>query len=301
MFLYDIIIFVFGLSVGSFLNVVIFRLENGWSIVNDRSKCMHCKHILAWNDLVPVASFLFLGGTCRYCKKNISRQYPIVEISTALIFILISNSIVHISNEVPVIDYQLLSSLFYYFIIASSLIVIFVYDLRHYIIPDEVILIAVVVSLVYNISIDSTLRYMILSGFKSVHDFQGGGDLFTGFSNMTEFLLANSVFLNYLFAALVSFVFFFSIVFFTRGKGMGGGDVKLGFLMGLVIGWPNITLAILLSFIIGSVFGIALVISKKKDMKSMIPFGPFLVIGTFLMLFWGEKIMRWYFGLFMLS
>lgn len=296
MFVYYVIMFLLGLSVGSFLNVVIFRLENGWNIVNDRSKCLHCRHVLNSIDLVPVLSFIALRGKCRYCGKKISLQYPIVEIITGIFFVIMFHYELTIINEFSIFNFQFILSLVYYLIIASGLIVIFVYDLKHYIIPDEVLAVSVVSAIAYYIFTDNTLQFMIMSGFGSVYQFESGGDFWLGFSNMTEFLLLNSIFLNRLFAASASFTFFFLIVFFTKGRGMGGGDVKFGFLMGLIIGWPNITLAILLSFIIGSVIGVALVFTGKKGMKSMIPFGPFLVIGTLLMFFWGEKIMRWYFG-----
>lgn len=299
MFIYYIFIFLIGLAVGSFLNVVIFRLENGWNIVNDRSKCLHCKHVLGSRDLVPVLSFIALRGKCRYCGKKISWQYPIVEIATGLMFIMILNYALRINgltDSVMISDLRFLSSLFYYLLIASSLIVIFVYDLKHYIIPDEVILVAVAASLAYFALADRTLQFIFMSGLASVYQFDSGGDFWFGFSNMIDFFLSNSIFLNRLFAASASFSFFFLIVFFTNGKGMGGGDVKFGFLMGLIVGWPMITFAILISFILGSIIGVALVLLSKKNMKSMIPFGPFLVIGTILMLFWGDGIMRWYFG-----
>lgn len=313
MFIYPFI-FIIGLAVGSFLNVVIFRLENGWNIVNDRSKCLHCKHVLSSRDLVPILSFIALGGKCRYCGKKISWQYPIVEIATGLMFIMILNYVLRINgltdsviisdlrspigveDKFTIYDLRFLSLLFYYLLIASSLIVIFVYDFKHYIIPDEVILVAVAASLAYFALADRTLQFIFMSGLASVYQFDSGGDFWFGFSNMIEFFLSNSIFLNRLFAASVSFSFFFLIVFFTKGKGMGGGDVKFGFLMGLIVGWPMITFAILISFILGSIIGVALVLLSKKNMKSMIPFGPFLVIGTILMLFWGDGIMRWYFG-----
>lgn len=278
MLLYYFFIFLFGLAVGSFLNVVIFRLENGWSIVNDRSKCMHCKHVLSWYDLFPILSFVALKARCRYCKKKISWQYPIVEISTALIFLLIFNFKFLISNELLIFNAKFLIEIFYYFFIASAFIVIFVYDLNHYIIPDEVIYLAIAIALVFNLYADTGIIYNISSL-----------DL--------QFILNNSVFINHFFAAVNSFIFFFAIVFFTNGKGMGGGDVKLGFLMGLLLGWPMVFLSIFLSFILGSVVGILLVLRKKKNMKSMIPFGPFLIIGTMAGLFWGEEIARWYFGM----
>ncbi len=297
MFLFYSIIFLLGLAVGSFLNVVIFRMESGGKIVNDRSRCMSCGHILAWHDLLPVLSFIFLKGKCRYCGEKISWQYPLVELGTGILFIiLISNIKFQISNQYPIsniqfldnIQYSILSLLFWFFI-TSALIVIFVYDLRHYIIPDKVIYPAITVVFGYNLFNDLIINNNFqfpISNFQSILNPQ-----------FLIYNLSNSVFVNHLLAAFISGAFFCCIVVLTRGKGMGGGDVKLAFLMGLVLGWPVIIVSVFLSFIIGSIFGIFLILAGKKKMKSMIPFGPFLVLGTFVGLFWGERIVRWYFGL----
>ena len=147
-----IFIFLFGLSVGSFLNVVILRLQKEEKLTG-RSYCPHCKHGLSWFDLIPVASFFTLGGKCRYCHAKISIQYPIVEIATGLIFLLIYNYQFSIINTV----------LLWY--VAASLIVIFVYDLRDYIIPDIILFPAIVAALPYHISTNHFLAALLASGF----------------------------------------------------------------------------------------------------------------------------------------
>ena len=273
MLLFFIFIFILGLAVGSFLNVVIFRLENGEKIMNDRSKCLRCKHVLAWYDLFPVLSFLFLRGRCRYCGKKISWQYPLVEIATGILFVLIFN---FSAQGGPALGWQFLLSISYLLFIISSLIVIFAYDLKHYIIPDKVIYPAIVVILGFNLLNDFVTRYTL---HVTDNNFQS---------------ILNSQFSNFLFSAILAGGFFYSIVIITKGKGMGGGDIKLGFLMGLILGWPLVLIALFLSFIIGSVVGIFLMLVGKKKMKSMIPFGPFLVLGTFIALFFGEGIVEWY-------
>ena len=262
--IFYLIIFIFGLIIGSFLNVVIYRLESEEKIINDRSRCPRCKHILAWYDLIPVLSFVFLRGKCRYCGRNISWQYPMVELGTAFLFVLISNF--QLISQCPNIPVSILYLLF----VASSLIVIFVYDLKHYIIPDKIIYPAIIATIGFNLF--SNLQFPI-SNFQSIF---------------------NSQFSNFLFAAIIASLFFLSIVIITKGKGMGCGDIKLAFLMGLLLGWPLVAVAVFSSFILGSVIGIFLILAGKKKMKSMIPFGPFLVIGTFLALFWGEGIIKWY-------
>ena len=262
-----IFIFIFGLCVGSFLNVVIFRLEKNKSL-GGRSFCHQCRHQLSWKDLVPVFSFLFLGGKCRYCKAKISWQYPIVEISSALIFLLIFNqaSVIPGLTRNPeslflawIPAFAGMTAMFY---IASALIVIFVYDLKHYLIPDKVLFPAIGVALVYR-------------------------------------FFEPAMLVNYLLAVAIASGFFFFIWFASRGRWMGFGDAKLAILMGLLLGFPNILVALFLAFLLGAVVGVGLIIFQKKGLKSQVPFGPFLITGTFLALFWGSQIINWYLnGLF---
>jgi prepilin signal peptidase PulO-like enzyme (type II secretory pathway) len=288
MFLLYFIIFILGLIIGSFLNVVIFRLENKEKIINDRSKCLHCGHILKWYDLIPVLSFIFLKGKCRYCNNKISWQYPLVEIGTGVLFIMIMNYELRIMNYeylISNIQYSILSLLFWFYI-TSVFIVIFVYDLKHYIIPDKVIYPAIIITFIYKLF--EILKF-------------GHWDLF-GIWNLPaqcwsasggEFGILDPV-LYLLFPAFAASIFFYSIVIITKGKGMGGGDIKLAFLMGLILGWPTILLSLFLSFIFGSIVGIFLILIGKKKMGSMIPFGPFLIVGTFIGLFLGERLINWY-------
>ncbi len=264
--LYNIIIFIFGLIIGSFLNVVIYRLENGGKIINDRSRCLFCKHTLNWYDLIPILSFILLKGKCRYCNNKISWQYPAVEIATGILFALIFNFQFSIFSEFSIFNFQFLSLLFWFYITAIF-IVIFAYDLKHYIIPDKIIYPAIVITLGFNL-------------FGNISA-QGGPALGWQFS-------------NFLFPAFIASLFFYTIIIVTKGKGMGGGDVKLAFLMGLLLGWPVILLSLFLAFILGSIIGIFLILINKKKMSSMIPFGPFLIIGTFVGLFFGEEIIGWY-------
>ena len=131
-----LVIFLFGLLFGSFLNSVIYRLEIGGSFLKGRSYCPHCKHKLIWQDLIPVLSFLFLKGKCRYCQKPISWQYPLVELATGFIFLLFFLTSLNLNNFTYV----------YLLIMSCFLIIVFVYDLKHYIIPDKIIYPAILVS-----------------------------------------------------------------------------------------------------------------------------------------------------------
>src|SRR4030042_4928939 len=255
----NLFVFLFGLAIGSFLNCVIYRLEKKQSFLKGLSYCPHCKHILSWQDLIPVFSFLILRGKCRYCRKKISLQYPLVELATGSLFLLI---FIYFNNLLVTRYWLLVTG--YWLLITSFLIIIFVYDLKHYIIPDKVIYLAIAIAFLYN--------------------------LITGY-----WLLVTN---NYLPAAFGAAGFFLFIVLVSRGKWMGVGDIKLAFLIGFLLGWPKALLALFLAFLIGAIIGLGLIILKKKTIKSELPFGPFLITGIYLALFFGEKIISWYFGLF---
>ena len=265
----NILIFIFGLAIGSFLNCVIYRLERVekepssfkkelGSFVMGRSYCPHCQHLLSWQDLIPVFSFFILGGKCRYCGKRISWQYPLVELATGILFLLI---FIYFNNFL-VTGYWLPVTIFW-LLVTSFLIIIFVYDFKHYIIPDKVIYPAIVIAFIYN--------------------------LITGYRLPVT---------GYLLAAFAAAGFFLFIVLISRGKWMGVGDIKLAFLIGLLLGWPNTLLALFLAFLIGAIIGLGLIILKKKTIKSELPFGPFLILGIYIAFFWGKEIINWYFGLF---
>ena len=246
--IFNFFIFLLGLCIGSFLNCLIYRIEENKNFFNDRSFCPNCKHSLNWKDLFPIFSFLFLGGKCRYCRKNISWQYPIVELITGVIFLLIS---LQVTSYLP----KNILFLFFWLYIASSLIIIFIYDLKHYLIPDNILLPAIIIS----------------------------------------FLL---YWQNWL-AALIAAGFFFIIWAISSGRWMGFGDVKLAILMGFLLGLPNVIVALFIAFFSGSIVGVLLMAYKKGNLKSEIPFGPFLIFGIFVAFFWGKYISSWYLNLYL--
>ena len=258
-----VVIFLFGLTIGSFLNCVIYRLEKKESFLKGRSYCPNCKHILNWQDLIPVFSFLWLQGKCRYCRKSISWQYPMVELVTGLMFLLIFLA----SRDLAQPDNFLLFNTVYLWILTSLLIVIFVYDLKHYIIPDSIVYPGIVIAIIYQL-------------FR-IWNF-GHWDLF-GISNLG--------------ISILPAFFLLAIILFSGGRWMGMGDFKLAILMGLILGWPNILFALFSAFSLGAIIGLGLIATKKKGLKSEIPFGPFLITGTFLALFWGQSAIDWYLGL----
>lgn len=319
-FINGLLIFILGLCIGSFLNCVIYRLEQKKSL-KGRSFCPHCKHTLGWLDLTPVFSFLFLRGKCRYCHKKISIQYPLVEIATGLIFLLLNSAgLQRAATSGSIFKFSILQHyttnfagakfvvylnfVFFFaflFYIASALIIIFVYDLKHYLIPDKILFPAIIIAFLYRLFENLVvLNWVLNSNFKLT---------LQGASNQIS---------NYLIAAIVASGFFFVIWLVSGGRWMGFGDVKLAVLMGLVLGFPNILVGLFLAFFFGAIIGTILVVLNKKELtplevkrsqgesfknrlltglKSEIPFGPFLIAGTFIALFWSQQLIQWYLNL----
>jgi len=264
-------IFLFGLATGSFLNCLIWRLHKKESMLG-RSYCPKCRKMIAWYDNIPLLSFLLLKGRCRHCKKKISWQYPAVELITGILFAIAFIVNIHypISNiqTISIIQYPLsnihypnfLLSTFKYWFVIAIMIVIFIYDLRWYLILDKVTLPACLIVLLLNYFLGFGLWNLLISG-----------------------IIGSSFFL---FQFIVS-----------KGKWIGGGDIRLGLLMGLILGWPQVILAIFLGYFIGSIVGVGLIISKKKHLGSQVPLGIFLSTSTIITLFWGQEILSWYLNL----
>ncbi|PJE73758.1 MAG: hypothetical protein COV02_00905 [Candidatus Terrybacteria bacterium CG10_big_fil_rev_8_21_14_0_10_41_10] len=258
----DLLVFCFGAIIGSFLNVVTLRLGTGESVVSGGSKCFSCGKKLKWTELVPIFSFLIQKGRCRKCKSKISLQYPAVEILTGLIFFLIFNFQFSIINEFSIINF---AKIFYLLAIAAFLILIAVYDYRHQIIPN--------------------LFVWLFNGLAFLNLFENWSLKIENFN------------VNGLLAGLILFIFFASLWFFSGGRWMGFGDAKLALGIGWLLGIANGIAAITLAFWIGAFVGILLLyLSKNKyGLKSNIAFGPFMVLGTIISLFWGEKIISFLF------
>ncbi|MFA6437638.1 MAG: prepilin peptidase [Candidatus Paceibacterota bacterium] len=269
-------IFSFGICIGSFLNVLIYRLPRDISITKKtRSFCPKCKKKLSWWELIPLFSFLFLRGKCFKCKKNISWRYPVVELLTGLLFLSVFfkfNTIYDLRFTINEIVF-----LIYSWIIIGILIAIFFIDLEHYIIPDSLIIIGSIASLLY----------LLINQF-SIFNFQFTNDsrislFFNKLVPISNLSLSNSHFINHLLFAIIGLAFFGIIILLTRGKGMGIGDMKLAFFMGLVLG-EKLLIALYFAFVVGALVGIILILFKKKKLNSMVPFGPFLVVATILLM-----------------
>lgn len=258
-----VFIFILGLFIGSFLNVVIYRLHRAESFVKGFSKCLFCGHRLYPKDLVPIFSFLWLKAKCRYCKAHISWQYFSVELATALGFCLI------FWRLFPSLDLQMFLAtltimgalkLIFWWLIFSFLVVIFVYDLRYYLILDTVSLPAIILALLANLFLGQTWQSLTLGVLV-------GGGFF-----LLQFVL-------------------------SRGKWIGGGDIRVGILMGAILAWPQVLTALFLAYILGGLFASVLLIMQKKHWGDKLPFGTFLTLATFITLLYGDVLVRWYWAI----
>ncbi len=249
-------IFLFGLIIGSFLNAALYRLEVGGSLVKERSRCPLCGHILKWYELLPVLSFLIQKRKCRSCGGKISFQYPLVELLTGFLFL---STFLYIWAG---LSFQGIIDVVYIFTVLSFIILIFVFDLKHYIIP--------------NIAVYSLIT---ISFFYSLY-----------FYSFSEILF-------YILAAFLASGFFLLLYVVSSGKWIGMGDVKYGVFMGFFLGWPKILIGLFIAYIVGALVGVMLMAFEKKNIKSEIPFGPFLIVGTLTAYFFGMDILSWYLNL----
>lgn len=238
-----IIIFLYGIVIGSFLNVCIYRIPKQENIVKIRSHCMNCGYQLKWYDLVPVFSYLCLGGKCRSCKQKISVQYPLIELLNGVFYCIVF-AVYGISVEALL-----------YALLASALITLSVIDFRTYEIPVGI-----------------NLFILALGLIRIVTDYANWLDYAVGFFIVSGFLY------------LVHLV--------TKGRGIGGGDIKLMAVCGLLLGWKEILLAFVLGCIIGSVIHTARM--KISGQGHVLAFGPYLSMGVMIAALAGDRMITWY-------
>lgn len=288
MFVY-FFLFVLGLLVGSFINVITLRYEPEQNllsrkIIGGRSRCPNCLKKLSWYELIPLVSFFVQKGKCRSCGIGLSWQYPMVEVITGLVFFAIPWSLNNplIINNLH--NYQFLVSLIW-ILIFSLFVILFIIDLRHSIIPNQVNLSLGVLGLLLTAINGYYNKFGLLNG-----SFMG--------PYAAIFDLRDNIWINHLFAAFCGLFVFGALIFISRGRAMGWGDFKLIIVLGLIFGWPDILMIMFLSFLIGAAVSLVFLIRKKKTMKDAIPFGPFLVIGSALTFFLGYQIIQGYFSLF---
>ena len=270
MLLIALILFVLGLCWGSFVNALVWRLRaqskktklaSKLSIINGRSMCVNCKHILAWYDLIPVFSWLVLKGKCRHCKKPISAQYPIVELVAGLVFAgsyIFWATTVHLNGQWLLLGTWLVASV--------GLLALAVYDLRWMILPNKIIYptlaIAAAGRAVYIIAFQEHPLHAVL-------------------------LLAGSI--------IISSGLFFVLFTISKGKWIGYGDVRLGLITGTLLADPQKSLAmIFLASFIGTLLIVPSLAVGKRTLASKLPYGPFLIMATAIIVVFGDSLINWY-------
>ena len=288
---------VFGASLGSFLKAMADRSLQKESFVS-RSECLHCKHKLNVFDLIPVLSYLTLQGKCRYCKKGIPKEYLFVEVISAgiLAYLFYTYSFMFPpANDLyqqVVFWFDLFFKTFILVVLGSIIIT----DFKKMLIPDRIIIpsivIAFVVLLIVSIIKVIYLYYFLTQSPIGQYLLPPTSDYF-----FRHAINAAWPFLGGVIMAFLIGLMFFILIVATKGRGMGGGDFKLGIFIGMVFGFPESITAIMLGFFTGALFGVALLILGKKKFGQTIPFGPFLALGCILTLFWGGPLVDWYFNL----
>ena len=233
----------YGVVIGSFLNVLILRLPISESITLKRSHCMSCGHTLSWYELFPLFSYIFLGGKCRHCKAHISAQYPLVEAANGILYV-----ILYLAKGMTL-------ETILFCLCASALLALSVIDWRTKEIP-----------LGFNI-------FILLLGLIR---------LFTDLGNWSQYVIG-------LFAVSG---FLFLLLLITKGRGIGGGDIKLMAATGLLLGWQLNIIAFLLGCVIGSIIHLSIMAIKKAGRE--LAFGPYLSAGVFVAMIWGEQLVSWY-------
>jgi leader peptidase (prepilin peptidase)/N-methyltransferase len=253
-----ILIFSFGLIIGSFLNVCIYRIPRRLSIIIPSSRCPSCNTPIKPWDNIPIVSYILLGGKCRYCQAQISLRYPLVEFLNAVLYLIIFWRFGFGLHTVI------------YFIFSSALIVITFIDLDFQIIPDRITLTGIPLGFLAGSFLlpDPFARSSLLGIKESLIGLVSGFGLF------------------YLVALAGSAIF--------KKEALGGGDIKMMAMVGALMGWKTVLLTTFLGSLTGSVFGITFMVLKGKNRTTKLAFGPFLALGAIITLFFGQEISSWY-------
>lgn len=256
-----LLLFILGAAFGSFLSVLVYRLHaEEKPLIGGRSHCTDCKTTLKPLDLVPLLSYLTLRGRCRYCSKDISYMYPLIEVINGTLFVLLFLKFPFLSETLQ-LSVNALGLYLLHASYACILIFTFFFDLKYRVVADQVLLPAILIGLIATIA-----------------------------SPLTPSLVSALI------ASGIALVFFGLQILISQGKWVGSGDVRVGVFMGVILGWELLLVALFCSYIIGSLFSLVIAARQKKIFGISIPFAPFLVTGTFIAMFLGDDILRWYLG-----
>jgi prepilin signal peptidase PulO-like enzyme (type II secretory pathway) len=261
----EIMIFVFGLCFGSFVNMLVYRIAIKYGLRADRqvrsyknknrSFCDFCKRQLSWYENIPVLSWIMQKGKTRCCQKKLPIAYPVVEILMGILFLMNFEI-----SQFHFVSFEMTILYLINFVVVMFLVFSAVFDLKYMILPDFSTVILVIIGLVL-------IGYELLNGHVNL-------------------------FLQNLITGIIVTLFFLFLHLITKGKGMGMGDVKLVFFIGLFLGWQKTIVTMYVAFIAGAIVGIFLMAFKKLGRKAEIPFGPFLIFGTFFSWWVGDNVWK---------
>jgi leader peptidase (prepilin peptidase)/N-methyltransferase len=266
----------YGACIGSFLNVCIYRIPRDESVIRPRSHCPHCNRLIPWYLNIPVASWVLLGGRCRFCRGPIAIRYVLVELLTALLFVSVFlqwGALPRVLGLQPLPDLVLVTI---YWVFLSGLVLGTFVDFEHLIIPDSVTLGGIAAGLVFSFLVPAL---------------HGATGHWTG-------LMRSGI------GAAAGFGGMFAIAELgTRAfkkEAMGFGDVKLMGAIGAFLGWQAVIFTVLVSSLFGSIVGVTLIVSGKRQLQSQIPFGPYLSAAALLWVFWGPRLRDAYLAMLLL-
>jgi prepilin signal peptidase PulO-like enzyme (type II secretory pathway) len=258
--LFAVCLFLIGLVLGSFVNAAVWRIKNKKDLILGRSECVHCHHILAWYDLIPLVSWIALRGKCRYCRKPISWQYPLVELGLAAYFVAsLAFWPFGFHGTVALLEFVI------WLLAGVPLAILFVYDLRWLTLPDKVTFPLVALG----------VAMTILHGLKAPS--------------------LNSFLINVCGSLAILSGFYLVLYLFSQGRWIGLGDVKLGAGLALLLcDWKLALMAFFVANLIGTLVALPGLLLKKIRRNSHIPFGPFLILGFIIAGLGGQDILQWY-------
>jgi len=264
----DCVVFAFGAVIGSFLNVCVYRMPLEQSIVTPPSHCPHCNQRIRWADNIPLVSYVALRGKCRHCGARISPRYFVVELLTAVLFLLMWLKLTG-WNHPTVRGIVFLKGPIYWMVIAGLIVATFI-DFEHYIIPNEItiggLIIGLLLSAVYPPLLDAdTIKVSLMRSVLGV--------------------IVGSL-------ALLSVATVGKLIF--RREAMGMGDVKLLAAIGAFFGWQSALFTILISSLLGGAVGLILILVRRKGWQSRMPYGPYIALGAVLWMFCGHEMIDWY-------
>lgn len=293
-----IVSFIFGTIIGSFINVLVDRVDTKESPFRGRSFCPYCHKTLAWWEMVPVLNYFYLKGKCSSCHHKLVIQYPVVEFCTGLFFALVFWRFfrfplinLHLFLNLNLENLLLLISFFFWLYWIFVFLIISIYDFKKYLILSEVLIPAMMISLFWRIFLGVMISIKHFTFLPQINLLLGSQAYV--FGNYSYFI---SLILGTIFSGgLISL-----LVYSTKEKAMGWGDTIVAIFIGIILGWPEAVIALIIAFLSGGFVSLILMALKKKTMKSYLPFAPFLSFGAVTVMLFGDIIIKGYLSLLLI-